>query len=86
MLSTLQSVTSLDIHAGRREQTNPHPDCGGNGRPAMQIAKQYVIYKNGEKVIYLELNKALYGMLQAALLFWRDLTKALKKWGFILNP
>ena len=29
----------------------------------------YVVYENGEKVIYVEVLKAIYGMLQAALLW-----------------
>jgi hypothetical protein len=32
------------------------------------------------------LKKALYGTLQAALLFWEDLSENLKEWGFKLNP
>jgi hypothetical protein len=33
-----------------------------------------------------ELRKALYGTLRAALLFWKLLTKYLKGWGFKVNP
>jgi len=33
-------------------------------------------------MLYIKLNKALYGMLQAALLFWRLLSST---WGFKLN-
>ena len=35
---------------------------------------------------YARLKKALYGTLQAALLFWKDLTGELEDWGFVLNP
>ena len=43
--------------------------------------------KNGKQVLYVELQKALYGTLQAALLFWKDLTTFLtKELGFIINP
>jgi hypothetical protein len=31
-------------------------------------------------------SKALYGTLQAALLFWQNLSTELKKWGFEINP
>lgn len=31
--------------------------------------REFLSYKNGKPVIYAELSKALYGMLQAALLF-----------------
>jgi hypothetical protein len=37
-------------------------------------------------VIYAILKKALYGTLQAALLFWQNLCTELKKWGFDINP
>jgi hypothetical protein len=37
-------------------------------------------------VLYVELKKALYGTLRAALLFWQRLTKQLKEWGFETNP
>lgn len=35
---------------------------------------------------YLELLKALYGMLQAVLLFWKLLSSKLVLWGFVINP
>ena len=34
----------------------------------------------------MQLHKALYGTLQAALLFWRLLSDTLIEWGFTLNP
>ena len=37
-------------------------------------------------VRYVYLKKSLYGTLQAALLFWRDLTSSLQEWGFEINP
>jgi len=48
--------------------------------------ERYIQYEKGKPVLYVKLNKALYGTLQAALLFWQDLTSALSKWGFKLNP
>ena len=36
--------------------------------------------------MYVKLRKALYGTLQAAMLFWQDLTRTLTDWGFIVNP
>ena len=46
------------------------------------------VYTNrrGEEVIYHTLNKALYGIMQAALLFYNKLSGDLLKRGFILNP
>ena len=36
-------------------------------------------------MLYIQLKKALYGTLQAALLFWQLLSKTLVEWGFKLN-
>jgi hypothetical protein len=36
--------------------------------------------------MYVQLKKALYGTLQAALLFWKKMTKKLVYWGFKVNP
>ena len=47
----------------------------------------YMSNDNGKQVLYVELQKALYGTLQAALLFWQDLTAFLtEELGFIVNP
>jgi len=37
-------------------------------------------------MLYVRLKKALYGMLQAALLFWQLLSDTLVSWGFTINP
>ena len=48
---------------------------------------KYMCEENGKKVMYVELQKALYGTLQAALLFWKDLTHFLTtELGFVVNP
>ena len=47
---------------------------------------KYVAKENGKDVIYVILAKALYGTLQAALLFWQNLSGKLKEWGFEINP
>ena len=44
-----------------------------------------VVIEKGEKVIYVELLKALYGTLRAAQLFWEKLSNKLKEWGFKIN-
>jgi hypothetical protein len=36
--------------------------------------------------MYVKLKKALYGTLQASLLFWKNLSKSLHEWGFETNP
>ena len=47
---------------------------------------QFMATERGKQVIYVKLKKALYGTLQAALLFWKDLSGYLKEMGFELNP
>jgi hypothetical protein len=47
---------------------------------------KYVAKENGKDVIYVILEMALYGTLQAALLFWQNISGELKKWGFEINP
>ena len=47
---------------------------------------EFISKENGKTVIYMELSKALYGMLQAALLFWKNLSDFLiKDQGFEVN-
>jgi len=48
---------------------------------------EYVTYENGKKVVYAELDKALYGALQSALLFWKKLSSFLvDTLEFTMNP
>ena len=42
--------------------------------------------KKGKPMLYVQLKKALYGTLQAALLLWKLLSETLQEWGFVLNP
>ena len=53
---------------------------------APEVYRDYVVIKHGQVVIYLELLKALYGMLQSALLFYRKLRRDLEGVGFTVNP
>ena len=50
--------------------------------------KDYETYnKNGNKVLWLEVKKALYGCMESARLLWEDITDHLvNKLGFIVNP
>ena len=49
--------------------------------------EQFFTYKGSNRVIYTELDKALYGTLQGALLFWKKLSSHLiDKLGFTKNP
>ena len=50
------------------------------------LYRKYVQNLNGKSTMYVRLKKALYGTLQAALLFWQDLTKTLVDWRFTVKP
>ena len=48
---------------------------------------KFITYENGKTIMYAELSKALYGTLQAAVLFQQDLTAFLTTTlGFTVNP
>ena len=51
-----------------------------------KLYRPFILIENGKTVMYVELKKALYGTLKAALLFWKRLSSQLIKWGFELNP
>ena len=53
---------------------------------APEIYRNYVVLERGQSVLYVELQKALYGMLKSALLFYRKLRKDLESVGFVVNP
>ena len=48
--------------------------------------KHITVDKKGMPVLYVKLQKALYGLMQASLLFYRKLRKELKDFGFTVNP
>ena len=50
-----------------------------------KIYRKYVTIEKGRQVLYLRLQKALYGMMKSALLFYRKLFKELKEIGFEIN-
>jgi hypothetical protein len=50
------------------------------------LYSKYVVMEKGKPVIYVKLLKALYGTLQAALLFWTALSGFLISQGYVLNP
>ncbi len=51
-----------------------------------KIHQKYVTIEKGRQVLYLRLQKALYGMIKSTLLFYRKLIKELKEMGFEINP
>ena len=46
----------------------------------------YLVIERGKPVLYVELVKALYGTIPAALIFWQKFTKQLIEWGITVNP
>ena len=47
----------------------------------------YVTWEGRQKLMYVELLKALYGTIKAAKLFWEKMTNhSVKEWGFTINP
>ena len=51
------------------------------------IYRKHIWYnKHSKPMLYVQLKKALYGTLPAALLFWKLLSETLQEWGVVLNP
>ncbi len=50
-----------------------------------RLYRQYVILEKGKSVLYLRLQKALYGMMKSALLSYRKLVLELREMGFEIN-
>ena len=48
--------------------------------------KDFVVTEKGKKVLYVQLDKALYGCVKSALLWYNTYTETLKGMGFELNP
>ena len=54
---------------------------------APQIYRKYVtVDKKGTPILYVKLQKALYGLMRASLLFYRKLRQELEDYGFEVNP
>ena len=52
---------------------------------APEAYKGQVIYEGKTKVLYVQVLKAIYGMLQSAMLFYKKLRKDLEEYGFVIN-
>jgi hypothetical protein len=50
-----------------------------------KLYRKYGRDENGKAVLYIELLKALYGTLRAALLFWKLISSKFILWGFTIN-
>ncbi len=54
---------------------------------APQIYRKYVtVDRKGTPILYVKLQKALYGLMRASLLFYRKMRKELEDYGFEINP
>ena len=51
-----------------------------------QLYTKYVQKEKNKSVMYVKLQKSLYGTIQYALLFWKNMSKTLISWGFKINP
>jgi hypothetical protein len=54
---------------------------------AMEVYRRYVtVDRMGTKVLYIKLQKTLYGLMRASLLFYQTLRKECKKYRLVVNP
>lgn len=51
-----------------------------------ELYNKYIVMERGKPSIYVQLQKALYGTLTAAMLFWKDLSGRLAGEGYVANP
>ena len=51
-----------------------------------KLYPKYVTYdRKGNVMLYVEINKAFYGLLQSALIFYKKLRKDLDTYGVVIN-
>ena len=55
-------------------------------RVGPEIHSDYITHENGTPILYVELLKALHGILKSALKFYVKVVEDLKQEGFELNP
>jgi hypothetical protein len=54
---------------------------------APQVYRKYVtVDRKGMPILYVRLQKALYGLMKASLLFYRKLRKEMEEYRFVVNP
>jgi hypothetical protein len=51
-----------------------------------KMYRQYIVLEKRRSVLYLQLQKTLYGMMKSTLLFYRKLVSESKEMGFEINP
>ncbi len=49
------------------------------------FCKYKMVDRKGSPVLYVKLQKALYSLMRASLLYYRNIHKELKEYGFIVN-
>ena len=87
----MSDITAAYFHAGMEGKdevlmTLRGPLAELMALSAPEVYRDYVTLQGGKKVLYVRLQRALYGMLKSALLFYRKLCGDLKRMGFELNP
>ena len=94
-----RDVMSVDIPNAFIQTLMPTPEAGAD-RVIMKITgllvdymiqldpeyRKYVVYENGKRVIYVVILRAIYGMLEASLLWYKKLRGDLEAYGFEFNP
>ena len=50
-----------------------------------KLCTKFIRTENGRLVMYVKFKKEIYGTLQGALLFWKNIRKTLIEWGFEVN-
>ena len=88
-----RDVATVDIPvAFMQADMEGEVDIKSEGKMADMFAKlnpelysEHIRTDNVKSVLYVRLQKALYGTLQASLLFWKRLSELLKDWGFKAN-
>jgi hypothetical protein len=54
---------------------------------APEVYRRYVtVDKKGNRILYVKLQKALYGLMRASLLFYRKLRREFEDYGVVMNP
>ena len=89
-----QQVTVVDIPGAQLSANmddEVHKVFRGTIAEIMVVAYQtlyqpFVLYETGNLVVYVRLQKALYGCLKSALLFYKKLVRELEAYGFTINP
>ena len=57
-----------------------------NSRLLVDLDPSYAEFMGEDGTILLELLRALYGCIEAPMLWYEDITSKLKQWGFVVNP